>query len=43
LKGLLNGDKGGATEAIRKAVATGEKTTNVYDFAEAELKGRGNP
>ena len=28
LKRLLNGDKTGATEAFRKAVATGEKTTN---------------
>jgi lipoprotein NlpI len=43
LKRLLNGDKAGATEAFRKAVATGEKTTNEYDFAEAQLKGLGNP
>ncbi len=41
LKRLLNGDKAGATEAFRKAVATGEKTTNEYDFAEAELKDLG--
>jgi hypothetical protein len=38
---LLNGDKAGAAEAFRKAVATGEKTTNAYDFAEAELKDLG--
>ena len=41
LKRLLNGDKAGAAEAFRKAVATGEKTTNEYDFAEAELKDLG--
>jgi len=41
LKRLLNGDRAGAAEALRKAVATGEKTTNEYDFAEAELKDLG--
>jgi len=41
LKRLLNGDGAGAAEALRKAVATGEKTTNEYDFAEAELKDLG--
>ena len=41
LKRLLNGDKAGATEAFRKAVATAEKATNEYDFAEAELKDLG--
>jgi lipoprotein NlpI len=41
LKRLLNGDRAGAAEALRKAVATGEKTTNEYDFAEAELKDFG--
>jgi lipoprotein NlpI len=41
LKRLLNGDKAGAAEAFRKAIATGEKTTNEYDFAEAELKDLG--
>ena len=41
LKRLLNGDKAGAAEAFRKTVATGEKTTNEYDFAEAELKDHG--
>lgn len=41
LKRLLNGDRAGAGEALRKAVATGEKTTNEYDFAEAELKDLG--
>ena len=43
LKHLLNGDKAGAAEAFRKAVATGDKTTNEYDFAEAELKDLRNP
>jgi len=41
LKRLLNNDKAGAAEAFRKAVATGEKATNEYDFAEAELKDLG--
>ena len=41
LKRLLNGDRAGAAEAFRKAVATSEKTTNEYDFAEAELKDLG--
>ena len=41
LKRLLNGDKAGAAEAFRKAVAAGEKTTNGNDFAEAELKDLG--
>ena len=41
LKRLLNGDRAGSAEALRKAVATGEKTTNEYDFAEAELKDLG--
>jgi lipoprotein NlpI len=41
LKRLLNGDRAGAAEAFRKAVATDEKTTNEYDFAEAELKDLG--
>ena len=41
LKRLLNADKAGAAEAFRKAVATGEKTTNEYDFAEAKLKDLG--
>lgn len=41
LRRLLNGDKAGAAEAFRKAVATGEKTTNENDFAEAELKDLG--
>jgi lipoprotein NlpI len=33
LKHLLNGDRAGAAEAFRKAVATGDKTINEYDFA----------
>ena len=41
LKRVLNGDRAGPAEAFRKAVATGEKTTNEYDFAEAELKDLG--
>jgi len=41
LKRLLNGDKAGAAEAFRKTVATGEKTTNEHDFAEAELNDLG--
>ena len=41
LKRLLNGDRAGVAEPFRKAVATGEKTTNEYDFAKAELKDLG--
>jgi len=41
LKRLLNGEKACAAEAFRKGVATGEKTTKEYDFAEAELKDHG--
>ena len=43
LKRFLNGDKAGAAEAFRKAAATGDKTTNEYDFSEAELKDLHNP
>ena len=43
LKHLLKGDRAGAAEAFRKAVAAGDKTTNEYDFAEAELKDLRNP
>ena len=43
LKRFLNGDKAGAAEAFRKAAATGDKTTNEYDFSEAELKDLRNP